>query len=66
MGYASGILAIYFQEETYGPVILVSKAAELRRLTRNWGIHAKQVCGPWRADATKLWIALILPDMCPY
>lgn len=43
MGYASAVLALYFQDETYGPVILVSKASELRRLTRNWGIHAKQV-----------------------
>ena len=42
MGYASALLALALQEETYGPVILVSKASELRRLTRNWGIHAKQ------------------------
>lgn len=42
MGYASLALAVFFQDETYGPVILVSKASELRRLTRNWGIHAKQ------------------------
>ena len=42
MGYASAVAALYLQEETYGPVILVSKASELRRLTRNWGIHAKQ------------------------
>lgn len=42
MGYASAVMALYLQKETYGPVILVSKAAELRRLTRNWGIHAKQ------------------------
>ncbi|KAK3709685.1 hypothetical protein LTR37_010712 [Vermiconidia calcicola] len=42
MGYASTVLAMFFQEETYGPVILVAKASELRRLTRNWGIHAKQ------------------------
>lgn len=42
MGYASLVLCVLFQEETYGPVILVSKASELRRLTRNWGIHAKQ------------------------
>lgn len=42
MGYAAGVLALYLQEETYGPVILVSKASELRRMTRNWGIHAKQ------------------------
>ena len=42
MGYAAGIAALFYQEETYGPVILVAKASELRRLTRNWGIHAKQ------------------------
>lgn len=29
----------------WSPVILVSKASELRRLTRNWGIHAKQEVG---------------------
>lgn len=29
-------------EETYPPIILVNKAAELRRRTQNWGIHAKQ------------------------
>ncbi|KAF2172484.1 hypothetical protein M409DRAFT_50176 [Zasmidium cellare ATCC 36951] len=42
MGFAAAVAALLFQEETYGPVILVSKAAELRRATRNWGIHAKQ------------------------
>lgn len=42
MGFASCVAALFFQKESYGPVILVSKASELRRLTRNWGIHAKQ------------------------
>jgi len=42
MGFASAILVFLFQEESYGPIILVEKAKELRRLTRNWGIHAKQ------------------------
>lgn len=42
MGYAGGVACLVFQKETYGPVILVAKASELRRLTRNWGIHAKQ------------------------
>ena len=42
MGYATLVLCVFFQEETYGPVILVQKASELRRITRNWGIHAKQ------------------------
>jgi DHA1 family multidrug resistance protein-like MFS transporter len=35
-------LNIFFLEETYPPIILVAKASQLRRLTRNWGIHAKQ------------------------
>ncbi|KAK5127135.1 hypothetical protein LTR85_008495 [Meristemomyces frigidus] len=42
MGFAACVLSFFFQEESYGPVILVSKASELRRKTRNWGIHAKQ------------------------
>ncbi|RMD41440.1 hypothetical protein DV735_g3701, partial [Chaetothyriales sp. CBS 134920] len=36
------VLIVLFVSETYAPVILVSKAAELRRRTKNWGIHAKQ------------------------
>lgn len=35
-------LEILLLEETYPPIILVNKAAELRRRTQNWGIHAKQ------------------------
>lgn len=35
-------LEIFLLEETYPPVILINKATELRRRTRNWGIHAKQ------------------------
>ncbi|KAL1957353.1 hypothetical protein VTO42DRAFT_6142 [Malbranchea cinnamomea] len=42
MGYASFALNAFFLQESYPPVILVSKAAELRRRTFNWGIHAKQ------------------------
>ncbi|QIW97000.1 hypothetical protein AMS68_002518 [Peltaster fructicola] len=42
MAFSSAALALFFQRESYGPVILVNKAAELRRLTKNWGIHAKQ------------------------
>lgn len=42
MGWLALGLMILFLEETYPPVILVSKAAELRRRTKNWGIHAKQ------------------------
>ncbi|KAF2654347.1 MFS general substrate transporter [Lophiostoma macrostomum CBS 122681] len=42
MGWASFVLLLFFMEETYPPVVLVSKAAELRRRTKNWGIHAKQ------------------------
>lgn len=42
MGFTSFTLALIFQQESYPPVILVSKASELRRRTKNWGIHAKQ------------------------
>lgn len=42
MGAASFIGNLFFLEETYPPIILVEKAAELRRRTKNWGIHAKQ------------------------
>ena len=42
MGFtAFGLLLIFF-EETYPPIVLVNKASELRRRTKNWGIHAKQ------------------------
>uniref|UniRef100_A0A060T8V0 ARAD1C32472p n=1 Tax=Blastobotrys adeninivorans TaxID=409370 RepID=A0A060T8V0_BLAAD len=36
------VLDVLFYEETYHPVILVSKAKELRRRTGNWGIYAPQ------------------------
>ena len=42
MGFAGFVLDLFLLEETYPPVILVSKAADLRRRTKNWGIHAKQ------------------------
>lgn len=42
MGFVAFVLDLVFLEETYPPVILVSKASELRRRTGNWGIHAKQ------------------------
>jgi len=42
MGFFAFGLDLFFFEETYPPQILVSKAAELRRRTLNWGIHAKQ------------------------
>ena len=42
MGFVAFALDLCFLEETYPPVILVTKAAELRRRTKNWGIHAKQ------------------------
>ena len=42
MGFSSFILTLLFLPESYAPVILVSKASELRRRTQNWGIHAKQ------------------------
>ena len=42
MGGLAFILDFIFMEETYPPVVLVGKAAFLRRRTLNWGIHAKQ------------------------
>ncbi|PWW78636.1 MFS general substrate transporter [Tuber magnatum] len=42
MGFFALFLCLFFLEETYPPVILVAKATKLRRLTKNWGIHAKQ------------------------
>jgi MFS transporter, DHA1 family, multidrug resistance protein len=42
MGFVAFFLDLVFFEETYPPQILVGKAAELRRRTLNWGIHAKQ------------------------
>lgn len=42
MGWSSFLLLFAFIPETYPPVVLIHKAAELRRRTKNWGIHAKQ------------------------
>ena len=42
MGFLAFGLNVLFLKETYPPIVLVNKAAELRRRTLNWGIHAKQ------------------------
>ncbi|KAF2832735.1 MFS general substrate transporter [Ophiobolus disseminans] len=42
MGFIAFALLFFFMEETYPPVVLINKASELRRRTKNWGIHAKQ------------------------
>jgi DHA1 family multidrug resistance protein-like MFS transporter len=42
MGAAAFVLDLLIMQETYPPVVLIEKAAELRRRTKNWGIHAKQ------------------------
>jgi DHA1 family multidrug resistance protein-like MFS transporter len=42
MGFLTFALLLFFLEETYAPVVLINKASELRRRTKNWGIHAKQ------------------------
>jgi DHA1 family multidrug resistance protein-like MFS transporter len=42
LGATSFLLNAVFLPETYPPLVLVEKAAELRRRTKNWGIHAKQ------------------------
>lgn len=35
-------LLVLFARETYAPVVLVHKAALIRRQTLNWGVHARQ------------------------
>ncbi|OJJ02109.1 hypothetical protein ASPVEDRAFT_133435 [Aspergillus versicolor CBS 583.65] len=42
VGFFGLALLVVFAKETYAPIILVKKAAILRRQTRNWGIHARQ------------------------
>jgi DHA1 family multidrug resistance protein-like MFS transporter len=42
MGFLGFGLCVLFLRETYAPAILVTKAGQLRRQTKNWGIHAKQ------------------------
>ncbi|KAK6084144.1 major facilitator superfamily transporter [Seiridium cupressi] len=42
MGWVAFALDLLFLRETYPPVILIEKAAEIRRRTQNWGVHAKQ------------------------
>jgi len=42
VGFVLLFVNLFYLEETYAPVVLVGKARTLRRLTKNWGIHAKQ------------------------
>lgn len=42
MGAAALVGDTFVLDETYPPIVLIDKAAELRRQTKNWGIHAKQ------------------------
>lgn len=41
LGFANGVMSLFFLPETYAPCILAAKAAALRRQTNNWGIHAE-------------------------
>lgn len=41
-GASAFVVNLFFMQETYPPVVLVQKASNLRRRTKNWGIHAKQ------------------------
>ncbi|KAF1930778.1 major facilitator superfamily [Didymella exigua CBS 183.55] len=42
MGFFCFACNLFFLAESYPPQILITKASELRRRTKNWGIHAKQ------------------------
>ena len=44
MGFSSFILSLFFLEETYPPLILVAKAAELRRKNKELG-NSRQTRG---------------------
>ncbi|PSR78912.1 bicyclomycin resistance protein [Coniella lustricola] len=41
LSLANGAVSLFFLRETYAPVLLLEKAVTLRRLTNNWGIHAR-------------------------
>lgn len=40
LSLANGCISLFFLRETYAPMILVAKAAAIRRRTHNWAIHA--------------------------
>jgi len=42
LGFSAFGFNLLFLSESYPPIVLVEKASELRRITKNWGIHAKQ------------------------
>ncbi len=42
LAFSTLVINVFFLEETYAAVILVRKASRLRKVTKNWGIHAKQ------------------------
>lgn len=42
LGFMATGLALIWQRESYGALILVGKAKDLRKRTRNWAIHARQ------------------------
>lgn len=42
MGFTATVMLVLFLKESYPPAILVTKAAYLRRRTKNWAIHGKQ------------------------
>lgn len=42
IGLVTGAVSVVFLRETFAPVLLITKATEMRRRTKIWGIHAKQ------------------------
>ena len=55
MGFFGLALCLLFLEETYPPIILVQKAADLRRRTKNWGRYARH---------EHSWALLTMPNHC--
>lgn len=41
LSLVNGAVSLFWLRETYAPILLVEKAAVLRRRTGNWGIHAQ-------------------------
>lgn len=43
MAFLGFALCLFLFEETYPPIILVNKAADLRRRTKNWGEYFEEL-----------------------
>jgi DHA1 family multidrug resistance protein-like MFS transporter len=42
LALGNGLLSLFFLKESYPPCVLVAKAVSIRKISGNWGIHARQ------------------------